>query len=179
MTHEIFLLFLDESLLVKSFYNKSTPYISRHLRKTNHSDVECETNDFDISGVTEKVEEKLDEIQDIKSQVEEHEEVGLPDEQESEDNKTLDEHSEGEKWSENSESADFYDDSDVRISRNKLCKREDSKKKIKENFCWRKREPPVVDINFHTKEFPDPLLTEISPYMYFKQIFDDEYCRSN
>ena len=96
MTHEIFLLFLDEWLPVISFYNKSTPCIPPHLRKTNHSDVECEIVDFDISSVKEKDEEKFDEIQDIKSQVQEHEEVGSPDEQKSEDNKTLDEHSKGE-----------------------------------------------------------------------------------
>ena len=52
--------------------------------------------DFDIRGVKEKDKEKFDEIQDIKSQVQEHEEVGSPDEQKSEDNKTLDEHSKGE-----------------------------------------------------------------------------------
>ena len=93
--------------------------------------------------------------------------MGSPDEQESEDNKTLDEHSEGEKWSESSQSVDLRDDSDVRISRNKLCKKEDSNKKVKENFRWHKKEPPVVNSTFHTKEFPDPFLTEISPYMYF------------
>ena len=183
MTHEIFLLFLDEWLPVISFYNKSTPYIPPHLRKTNHSDVECEIVDFDISSIKEKDEEKFDEIQDIKSQVQEHEELGSPDEQESEDNKTLDEHSEGVKWSESSESADLCDDSDVRISRNNLCKKrfkeENSNKKFKENFRWCKREPPVVDSTFHAKEFPDPLLTEMSPCMYFKQFFGDEYCRSN
>ena len=88
----MFLLFLDEWLSVESFYNQSTPYIPPHLRNTNHSDVE-----YDISGVKEKDEEELDEIQDVKSQVQEHKEVGSPGEQESEDNKTLDEHSEGEK----------------------------------------------------------------------------------
>ena len=105
--------------------------------------------------------------------------MGSPDEQKSEDNKTLDEHSKGEKWSESSESADLRDDSHVRISRNKLCKKEDSNKKIKENFRWRKREPPVVDSTFHVKDVFGPLFTEISPYMYFKLFFDDEYCRSN
>ena len=100
--------------------------------------------------------------------------MGLPDQQESEYNNILDGHSEGEEWSESSESADLSDASDVRISRNKLCTKENSNQKIKENFRWRKREPPVVDGTFHGKSFSDPLLTEISPYMYFKQFFDDE-----
>ena len=100
--------------------------------------------------------------------------MGLPDQQESEYNNILDGHSEGEEWSESSESADLSDASDVRISRNKLCAKENSNQKIKENFRWRKREPPVVDGTFHGKSFSDPPLTEISPYMYFKQFFDDE-----
>ena len=83
--------------------------------------------------------------------------MGLPDQQESEYNNTLDGHSEGEEWSESSESADLSDASDVRISRNKLCTKENSNKKIKENFRWRKREPPVVDGTFHGKSFSDPL----------------------
>ena len=62
----------------------------------------------------------------------------------------------------------------MRISRNKLCTKENSNKKIKDNFRWRKREPTVVDSTFYGKEFPDPLLTEISPYMYFKLFFDDD-----
>ena len=57
--------------------------------------------------------------------------MGLPDQQESEYDNTLDEHSEGEEWSESSESADLSDASDVRISRNKLCTKENSNKKIK------------------------------------------------
>ena len=58
---------------------------------------------------------------------------------------------------------DLSDDGIVRISRNKLCTKENSNKKIKENFRWRKREAPVVEGTFYGKEFPDPLLTEISP----------------
>ena len=100
--------------------------------------------------------------------------MGSPDEQENEDDNTLDEHSQGDEWPESSESADLSDASDVRISRNKLCTKENSNQKIKENFRWRKREPPVVDGTFHGKSFSDPPLTEISPYMYFKQFFDDE-----
>ena len=94
--------------------------------------------------------------------------MGSSEEQESEDDKTLNEHSEGEEWSESSESADLSDDNDVTISTNKRCTKEDPNKKIKENFRWRKREPPVVDSNFHGTAFPDPPLTEISPYIYFK-----------
>ena len=161
-------------LSVKSFYNKSAPYIPPHLRKKNHSDVECQIVDFDISDTEEKDEEKLDEIQDIKSQVQEHEEVGSSEEQESEDDKTLDEHLEREEWSESSESADLSDDNDLTISRNKRYTKEDPNKKIKENFLWHKRELPVVGSTFHGKAFPDPPLTEISPYMYFKQFFDDD-----
>ena len=67
-------------LSVKSFYNKSTPYIPLRLRKKNHSDVECRIVDFDISDAEGKDEEKLDDIQDIKSQVLEHEEVGSSEE---------------------------------------------------------------------------------------------------
>ena len=100
--------------------------------------------------------------------------MGSPDQQESQGDNTLDEHSEGEEWAESSESADLSDASDIRISRNKLCTKESSNKKIKENFRWCKREPPVVDGTFHGKAFPDPPLTEISPYMYFKQFFDDK-----
>ena len=62
---------------------------------------------------------------------------------------------------------DLSDDGVVKISRNKLCIKENSNKKVKENFGWRKREPPVGDSNFYGKEFPDPLHTEISPCMYF------------
>ena len=158
MIHEIFLLFLDEWLPVISFYNKSTPYIPPHLRKTNHSDVECEIVDSDISSVKENDEEKLDEIQDIKLQVPEHEEVGSRDEQESEDNKTLDEHSEGVNWSESSESADLCDDSAVRISRNKLGKKEDSKKKIlirnsKKIFVVVKEKHHLLIVPFMLKNF--------------------------
>ena len=68
----------------------------------------------------------------------------------SEDDKTLDGHSKGE-WSESSESVDLSDDGVVKISRNKLCIKENSNKKVKENFGWRKREPPVVDSNFYGK----------------------------
>ena len=46
-------------------------------------------------------------MQDIKSQVQKHEEVGSPDKQESKDDKTLDEHTEGEEWLESSESAEL------------------------------------------------------------------------
>ena len=103
--------------------------------------------------------------------------------QESGDDKTLDEHSEGEEWSESCISMNLYDDGNVRMLRNKLCTKENSNKKIKENFSWHKREPPVVDSTFHGKEFPDELLPEISPYMHLKQFFDDDltkqYCRSN
>ena len=59
--------------------------------------------------------------------------------QESKDDKIVNEHSEGEEWSESCESMDLSDDGDVRISRNKLCTKENSNKKIKENFRWRKR----------------------------------------
>ena len=59
--------------------------------------------------------------------------------QESEDDKIVNEHSEGEEWSESCESMDLGDDGDVRISRNKLCTKENSNEKIKENFRWRKR----------------------------------------
>lgn len=52
--------------------------------------------------------------------------------------------------------------------------KEGSNKKIKENFRWRKREPPVVDSTFHGKALPGAPLTEMSTYMYFKKIFDDE-----
>ena len=96
--------------------------------------------------------------------------MGSPDEKESKDDKTLDEHSKREEWSESSESADLHDASDVRI----LCTKEYSNNKIKENFCWHKREPPAVDSTFQGKAFPDPPLTEIPPCMYFKQFFDDE-----
>ena len=41
-------------LSVKSFYNKSTPYIPFHLRKKNHSDIECKIADCDISDAEEK-----------------------------------------------------------------------------------------------------------------------------
>ena len=91
----------------------------------------------------------------------------------SEDDKTLDGHSKGE-WSDSSESVDLSDDGVVRISRNKLCTKENSNNKFKENFRWRKREPPDADSTFYGKEFPDPLYTEISPCMYFKQFFDDD-----
>ena len=161
-------------LSVKSFYNKSNPYTPPHLRKKNHVSVECKIVDFDISDAEEKDEEKFNEIQDIKSQLQEHEEVGSPDEQESEDDKTLDEHSVGEEWSESSESVDLSDGSDVKISRNKRCTKEDSNKKLKEKIFWHKSEPPIVDSTFHVKAFPDPPLTETSPYIYFRKIFDDE-----
>ena len=82
-----------------------------------------------------------------------------PEEQESEDDKTLDENSEGEVWSKSSEFANLSDDSDVTISRNKRSTKEDANKK---------REQPVADSNFYGKAFPNPPLTEISPYMYFK-----------
>ena len=65
--------------------------------------VECKIADFDISDAKEKHKEKFDEIQDIKSHVQEHEEVGSPHLQQSEDGKTLDEHSEGEERPENFE----------------------------------------------------------------------------
>ena len=108
--------------------------------------------------------------------------MGSPDEQERKDDNTFDEHSEGEECSESSEflfeSSDLSDASDVRISKNKLCTKENSNKKIKENFRGRKREPPVVDGTFHGKAFPDPPLTEISPYTYFKQFFDDELIKN-
>ena len=58
--------------------------------------------------------------------------------QESGDDKTLDEHSEGEEWSESCISMNLYDDGNLRMSRNKLCTKENSKKKIKENFSWHK-----------------------------------------
>ena len=90
--------------------------------------------DFDISDAEEKDEEIFCEIQDIKLQVQEHEKVGSLEEQESEDDKTLDEYSEGEEWSESSESADLSDDNDGTISRNKRCRKEDPNKKIKGNF---------------------------------------------
>ena len=92
------MLFLS-GLSVKSFQNKSAPYVPPHLRKKIHSVGKCKIVDFDISDAEEKDEEKFDEIHDIKSQVKEHEEVSSPLEQESEDDKTLDEHLEGEEWS--------------------------------------------------------------------------------
>ena len=79
----------------------------------------------------------------------------------------MDGYSKGEEWSESSESVDLSDDGVAKISRNKLCTKKNSNKKVKENFRWHKREPPVVDSTFYGKEFPDPLHTEISPYMYF------------
>ena len=161
-------------LSIKSFYNKSTPHIPLHLQKKNHSNVECKIVDFDIGDAKENDGEKFDEIEDIKSQVQEHEEMGSLHVQESEDDKTLDEHSEGEEWSERSASVDLSDDGVVRISRNKLCTKKNSNKKIKENFRLRKREPPVVASTSYGKEFPDPLLTKICPYLYFKQSFDDD-----
>ena len=133
--------------------------------------VECKIFDFDISDAKEKHKEKLDEIQDIKSHVQEHEEVGSPRVQQSEDDKTLDEHSDGEEWPEKFEYVDLIDDGNVRISRNKLCTKENSNMK-KKKISAGVKEPPVADSTF--QEFPDPLLTEISPYMYFKQVFDDE-----
>ena len=60
-------------LSIKSFYNKSTPHIPLHLQKKNHSDVECKIVDFDIGDAKEKDGEKFDELEDIKSQVQEHE----------------------------------------------------------------------------------------------------------
>ena len=66
---------------------------------------------------------------------------------------------------------DLIDDDNVRISRNKLCTKENSNMK-KKKISAGVKEPPVADSTF--QEFPDPLLTEISPYMYFKQVFDDE-----
>ena len=41
-------------LSVKSFHNKSNPYIPSHLRKKKHSDIECKIADFDISDAEEK-----------------------------------------------------------------------------------------------------------------------------
>ena len=49
-------------LLVKSLYNKSTPYIPPHLQEKNHSYVEYKTVDFDISDAKETDGEKFDEI---------------------------------------------------------------------------------------------------------------------
>ena len=78
----MFLLFFQMSgLSLKSFYSKSTPCIPPHLRKKNHSDVECRIFDFDVSDAEEKDEEKFDELQDIRSQVQEHEEVDSSEEQ--------------------------------------------------------------------------------------------------
>ena len=51
--------------------------------------------------------------------------MGSPDEKESKDDKTLDEHSKRKEWSESSESADLHDASDVI-----LCTKEDSNNKI-------------------------------------------------
>ena len=94
---------------VKLFYNKSTTYIPPHLQKKKHSDVDCKIVDFDISDAKEKNGEKLNQIQDIKSQVQEHQKVGSLHVQESEDetldetSETLDEYSERREWPENSE----------------------------------------------------------------------------
>ena len=41
-------------LSVKSFHNKSNPYIPSHLRKKKHSDIECKIADFDISDAEER-----------------------------------------------------------------------------------------------------------------------------
>ena len=67
--------------------------------------------------------------------------MGSPDEQERKNHNTL------------FESSELSDASDVRISKNKLCTKENSNKKIKENFRGRKREPPVVDGTFHDNVF--------------------------
>ena len=136
---------------VTSFYNKTTAYISPHQLKKIHSNVECKIIDFDISDPKEKDKEKIDEIQDIKSQAQEDEEASSPDVQGSENDKTLDEHSEGKEWWESREYVDLSDDGDVRISRSKLCTNENSNKKIKERVCWHKRVPTVVDSTFHGK----------------------------
>ena len=87
--------------------------------------------------------------------------MGSPDEQESEDDKTLDKHSEREEWSESSESAELSDDSDVRASRKKLCTKEDSNKKIKENFRLRKREHTCTANNFFDDELIKGTLMQI------------------
>ena len=90
-------------------------------------------------------------MQDIKSQVQKHEEVGSPDKQESKDDKTLDEHTEGEEWLESSESAELSNDSDVRISRNKLCTKEDSNKKINKIFVGVKENHQLLIVPFMVK----------------------------
>ena len=84
--------------------------------------------------------------------------MGLPDEQKCEDDKTLDEQSEEEELSESSESTDLSNDT-----------KEDSNKNIKKHFRWPKSEPPVVDSTFHGKAFRGLSLTELYPYIYFKQ----------
>ena len=172
MTHEIFLLFLDEWIVSKIILQRKYPLYSSPPTKTElFRIVECKIADFDISDAKEKHKEKFDEIQDIKSHVQEHEEVGSPHVQQSEHGKTLDKHSDGEEWPENFEYVDLIDDGNVRISRNKLCTKENSNMK-KKKISAGVKEPPVADSTF--QEFPGPLLTEISPYMYFKQVFDDE-----
>ena len=90
-------------------------------------------------------------MQDIKSQVQKHEEVGSPDKQESKDDKTLDEHTEGEEWLESSESAELSNDSDVRISRNKLYTKEDSNKKINKIFVGVKENHQLLILPFMVK----------------------------
>ena len=53
---------------------------------------ECKIVDFDISDAKEKHEKNINEIQDIKSHVQEHEEVDSPHVQQIEDDKTINTH---------------------------------------------------------------------------------------
>ena len=80
MAHEIFLLFSDDWIVSEIILQQKYPLY--HLRKKNHLHVECKIVDSEISDAEEKVEEKFDETQDIKSQDEGHEEVGSPEEKE-------------------------------------------------------------------------------------------------
>ena len=117
MNYETFLLILDERIISKIILQQKYLLYSSHLQKKNRSYVECNIVDFDVSGAKEKDGEKFDEIKDIKSQVQEHEGVGSPHVQESEDDKPLDEHSEGEEWLESCESVDLSDYGVVIISK--------------------------------------------------------------
>ena len=94
-------------LSVKSFYNKSTPYIPPHLQKKNHSDVECkililvmQKKRMSKNSMTYRI--LSHRLKNMKKWV--HHMY-----KKSGDDKTLDGHSKGE-WSESSESVDLSDD---------------------------------------------------------------------
>ena len=60
---------------------------------------------------------------------------------------------EGEEWLESSESAELSNDSDVRISRNKLYTKEDSNKKINKIFVGVKENHQLLIVPFMVKNF--------------------------